>query len=135
MIGGLALGLLGRHVADRPENRAGRRPGAVLVGGHGEDRINAQLRETEVEHLGAAGIGHHQVVRLQIAMNDARGVGGGDRIGRVAQIVERPLEIQTPRIDERAQRWPSTSSMAMLHLATARPDRHRESERLGRSDR
>jgi hypothetical protein len=25
--------------------------------------------------------------------------------------------------------------MAMLHLATARPDRHRESERLGRSDR
>jgi len=46
-------------------------------------------------------------------MDDADGVGGGQRIGRLGQVIEQPLERRAPRGQDFAQVVPWTSSMAM----------------------
>ena len=65
----LAPNLLGSHVIGRAEDlTAGADPGAV--------RPFSQLREPEIQHLdvlcAVAAVDHHQVLRLEIAMHDAR---------------------------------------------------------------
>ena len=87
MVDGQAAHLLGRHVAERPEHGAG-------VGLHVGDagflrrRRRDRLGETEVEDLDVIVAPDHDVLGLQIAMDDAARVGGGDaardllRVGR-----------------------------------------------------
>ena len=77
-IDGLALCLLGRHV--------GRRPGKVSFTRFGDGGSLALhqgshwFRETEVEHFDPPILGHHDVVGLQIPVNDALGVRGRHRV-------------------------------------------------------
>ena len=74
--------LLRRHVAHGAHHRAG-----VGREDGGQGRIlfaelgGSSLGQAEVEHLGAAVAGDHDVVWLQVAMGDAPAVGGGERIG------------------------------------------------------
>ena len=81
----LAFGLLGRHVRDGAHDRALNRLRALgqyrlaHIGGAGG--AGHQLGKAEVEHLDAARVAHHHVARLEIAVNDTRGVGRCQRVG------------------------------------------------------
>ncbi len=65
-VGLLAARLLGRDVDQRPHHRAGV---AVL------QRIVQELRQAEVEHFDVPVVAQHDVLRLDVAVDDARLVG------------------------------------------------------------
>jgi hypothetical protein len=77
---GLAAHLLGRHITDRAQDRSlgclrrGGRVDAVSFGG-------SQLGDPEVEDLHASVARAEQVLRLEVAVGDAFGVRGGERLG------------------------------------------------------
>ena len=83
--------LLGRHVADRPEDHSrlgrGRRRRQVrlllpaLLGVR-------QLREAEVEDLDPAVLRDEEVLGLQVPMDDPLLVGGGEAVGDLQRVVE-----------------------------------------------
>jgi hypothetical protein len=73
----LAEQLLGRHVVDRPQNGARLRLDADerllrAVGGARGLRARDELGDAEVENLDVAVAADHQVLRLQVAVDDAR---------------------------------------------------------------
>jgi hypothetical protein len=83
VIGDAALHLLGRHVRDRPQHRArlGQRLGADL--GLGLLALEPrELGEPEVEDLHPPVLGHHDVGRLQIAVDDAAQVRRRQCVGQ-----------------------------------------------------
>ena len=76
MIGGEAAHLLGRHVADGAEHhRQAAVPGDSVGSVAGIDRrvgaVLEQLGQAEVQNLDAAVGGDEEVLRLQVAMDDA----------------------------------------------------------------
>ena len=80
MIGRAAADLFGRHVADGSHDDAG------IGFSDGLGRIGVALwgfdfGEAEIENLGAAVARHHDVVGLQIAMDNAGGVSGSKSVG------------------------------------------------------
>src|SRR5437016_1819465 len=89
MVDSLATNLLRRHIAGRAHDHAGigsrglsrRVAVAVLLGLH-------QLRETKVENLDAAVFGDEEVLRLEIAVNDALVVRGGQSMGDLDAVVD-----------------------------------------------
>ena len=83
--------------------------------------IGAQLGDAEVEHLGVAAVGNHQVLGLEIAMDDAGGMGRTKRVRHLHEKLERTLEVETAGLDRLAQRLPRHE----LH----RDVEHRRSER------
>jgi hypothetical protein len=79
--------LLGRHVGDGASAGGVGRGGGVggATGGlRGIEfcffKVDA-ARETEVENLGQAAVGEHDVRGLEIAMKDAERVGGAETVG------------------------------------------------------
>ena len=89
---GLAAHLLGRHVVDGAQHRARRRqPGAraelhrdVGVGrGIGLDRAG----QAEVQDLHPAVVGQEDVLGLEVAVDDALVVGGGQAAGDLAAVL------------------------------------------------
>ena len=48
----------------------------------------------EVEHLDVAVVGDHHVVGLEIAVHDAGRMRRGQRVARLREIVERPLQVE-----------------------------------------
>ena len=90
----LAARLLGGHVVRRADDQALPRRGEGLES-RGRDVVarHGQLGQAEVEHLDPASlVGDHHVARLQVAVHDPRGVGGGERVGDRDGQVEEPLE-------------------------------------------
>ena len=85
MIHRLAFGLLGRHVRDGPHDGPLNRLRALvqhcLAHVRGAGGAGHQLGEAEVEHLDAARVAHHHIARLEIAVDDARGVSRCQRVG------------------------------------------------------
>ena len=82
----LAFRLLGRHVGHGAEDGAlgglrDSRPASSRVAVEALERRRHQLREAEIEHFDDARVGDHHVARLEIAVDDAGRVGGGQRIG------------------------------------------------------
>ena len=107
MIDRQAAHLLRRHVAERPQDRAGvggeRRP-RVMSRSAGVDRLG----ETEVEDLDLVVARDHHVLGLEIAMHDAARVRGGNPPGDL-QRVARPLAAAAalrPRAGRAASRRP-----------------------------
>ena len=89
-VGGLAAGLLGRHVADRAHHHSSF--GAHLLRGFIAGRIRLRagnLGQAEVENLGAAVVGDEQILRLQVAMHDAFFVRGGKSPGNLLRVLDR----------------------------------------------
>ena len=85
VIDGLAAGLLGRHVLQRPQEVADLRP-------RRERRIvsgDLDLGEPEVEHFEPAAIGDHHVAGLQVAVHDARPVRDAQGLGNLPRPVQR----------------------------------------------
>ena len=103
--------LLGRHVADGPEDDAEgrRRPDAGVVTIRSllrrglEVPIHAQLREPEVEDLGEPVAGHHDVLGLEIAVDDARAMGLGEALGDLRGQVDGPLRLDPAAADHVVQ--------------------------------
>ena len=94
MVDPLALHLFGRHIADGPHDRSFGR----LLPGHGRNLSTTlfgqglgQLGEAEIQHLGIAVAGDHDVVGLEIAVDDALGVGLGEPLRRLAEPTEQVL--------------------------------------------
>ena len=98
-----ALTLLRRHVLRRSEHRAGRGQHEALF-----EIAEQDLREPEVEHLDDLAvrmIREHQVVRLEIAMDDAREVRVVQRICDLREDAERHRDRQrAARLEQRTQR-------------------------------
>ena len=77
-VDGQSFGLLRRHVGQGAEH------GAV----HGHGYAVADSRDPEVEHLEAAGVGHEQVVELDVAVDDSLGVGSGEHVEQLVQVAK-----------------------------------------------
>ena len=91
----LAADLLGAHVAGRADGELGVAVGDCAVR---SSPVVEQLGQAEIHHLdhfvGRVGIDDHQVGRLQIAVDDALGVGG---LQHLAQLAEQPADAHRTR--------------------------------------
>ena len=78
-----AARLLGRHVRHRAQRRPRHRHSLAMRGLVRRRRLGPldQLRQAEVEHLGLAARRHEDVRRLDVAVDDALGVRGVERVG------------------------------------------------------
>ena len=63
-----------------------------------------ELRQPEVQHLQHALAGDHDVGRLEVPMNNAGGVGGGERVGDLHRVFQRLAEGQAFALDELVER-------------------------------
>ncbi len=83
----------------------------------------ARPRQAEVEDLGPALGRDHHVLRLEVAVDDALGVGGGEAVGDLARERERVPDRQRARGEDLAQRLP----LDPLHRdpGDSRPSRRR----------
>ena len=102
---GLAARLLGRHVADGAEN--GARPrfldcrGALAASLR---LVSQQLGQAEVEDLDVAVPGHHHVLGLQVAVDDAGRVGLAEAVGNLKRDIEQAPGRQRSFVQELPQR-------------------------------
>ena len=94
MVDRLSSHLLGRHVACRSHGHALHRDG----GRKAHDRLFglSQLGQSEVEDLDAAVFGDEDVVRLEVAVNDAFLVGRGEAVRDLHAVADREPERQRP---------------------------------------
>ena len=83
----LALGLLGREIGGRAQNRPG--PGQVVGGGG-----NQGGGDPEVGHLHRAVVVHQDVAELHIAMHEPGLVGSAQRVGHVGTDLRGPVGVQ-----------------------------------------
>ena len=107
VVDGLAARLFGRHVPGRAHDGAGLRRRRDRGGKHGgvlRDRFG-ELREPEVEDLDVAVLRDHQVLGLQIPVDDSGRVRLGEALGDLDAVVEQLFRRQgIARDDELAQR-------------------------------
>ena len=99
-------GLLGGHVGDGPDHATGVRDeicrlGLDVFGGRVLDPGDA-----EVENLRIAAMGHEDVGRLDIAVDDALGVRGFKRIGELHTEAERVIEPERAAHEQVAEHVP-----------------------------
>ena len=114
VVHGLAAHLLGRHVADGAEHDAGSVPRVCGRAGlvDGRDRVRLrQLGQAEVEDLHAAVVGDEEVLGLEVAMDDAVVVRGGEAVGDLDGVVDGLAHRQRDRRSSRSRSVsPSSSS-------------------------
>ena len=82
MVGGLTPHLLGGHVPHRAENGAFRGAIAAWPVGRGE------FRDPEIEDLEPSLMRHKEVLRLEIAVDDALVVGGAQSLRELETVVD-----------------------------------------------
>ena len=117
VIGGMPLGLLGRHVLGGPEDhpRLGQAGPVGVVGGD-------HLRDAEVEHLDEVGppLALHEidVLRLHVAVDDAVLVRGAQRLGDLHQDRARPRPGDDPL---RLEGAPEILAVEVLHRDVDQP--------------
>jgi hypothetical protein len=107
----LAEHLLGRHVSDRAHGcaRTGELRRVDADRGHGSGFVAASLcrhdfREAEVQNLRVAALCDENIGRLNVAVDDAVGVGGVERVGDLDGEVEQRLEFELRARDEVLER-------------------------------
>jgi hypothetical protein len=114
----LAAGLLGRHVGDGAESGAGTGElfGSDAGGGHrggGSGGIaewaarcgGREFCEAEIENFGVAALGDKDIRGLDVAMDDAVGMGGVERVGDFDTDAEEHFEIERTAGDVMLQRF------------------------------
>jgi hypothetical protein len=98
--------LLRRHVRRRADHGADLRRQIGRGIGVRCRRIGPHLRESEIEHFHPAVVAQDDVRRLQIAMDDAAIVGGGQRLRHGARDLDDARHRQRPLGDDPVQRTP-----------------------------
>ncbi len=88
------LQLFRRHIGDRADDDTKRRRGRGRHRVCGRIRKRQHFREAEVEHLGLAAVGDHDVGGLDVAMDDSRGMGDRERVGDLLGELDRALQRQ-----------------------------------------
>ena len=107
MIHRAACRLLGRHVARRADDDArcrGLRQRRQL--GIVTRSASHRLRKTEVQDLDQAVVRHHQIVGLQIAVDDTRSVGLAEPVADLGGNGDRLRDGERAVLEERPQRSP-----------------------------
>ncbi len=103
----LSVRLLGRHVRGRAEDATLLRRAHVeqlfVVGEH-DDGLVDELGEAKIKDLDRSIAGDHDVLGLDVAMDDARVVRDGEPDRDVARDAHRLRDSERPRGDPRAQR-------------------------------
>ena len=105
--------LLGAHVAQRSQDRAGNGLGLFHGQGPGRRRSGGvaslgarihQLGQPEVQDLGVAVARDHDIIRLDIPVDDARAVRPGQAFGDLKPDLHGPHEVELALRDELADR-------------------------------
>jgi len=103
----LAERLFGGHVGDGSDRTAGAgeklgsQGFACRAGGAGADgSIGFEFSEAEVQNFGVAARGDENIGGLDIAMQDALGVGGVERVSDVDADVQQAVEFQRRTVDQ-----------------------------------
>jgi hypothetical protein len=112
--------LLRSHVGRRAQPRALPRQGRDLVA----SGVRDQLGDPEIQDVGGRAIGgarEHDVVGLEIAVNDTLGVGGVDRRGDLPEEVEGDGGRHHPRLEPRPQRLPVQQIHHQVQSAVVEP--------------
>ena len=101
----VTLRLLGGHVAERPEDRAG--TGRVLHRHGGRVRFaeGHQLGHAEVEDLHLPRLGHHHVGRLDVPVHDPGGVRRLERARHLLAVAEDLVQRQPARTHAAVERF------------------------------
>ena len=95
VIGVPSARLFGRHVADRAQHDARGRAGGLRHGLRQFGPVGpVQLGEPEVDDLHAVGVADHDVLGLEIAMHDARGMRLRETVGDLVGDVGEPSRRQ-----------------------------------------
>ncbi len=104
-VGGLALHLLRRHVAERAEHdaRLGARRGRRQIGDLASLLHARQLGQSEVEDLDSAVLRDEEVLGLQVAVDDPFLVRGRQALRDLPRVVERLAKREAPAGQLRAQ--------------------------------
>src|SRR5438309_11728828 len=93
--------LFRRHVGYSTDGRAGtgKVSGDALAGDgvHGHFSLASQLGEAEIENLYLAALSDEDVGRLDVAMNDALGMRGFERLGELNADIEQAINGQRRR--------------------------------------
>ena len=104
-VGRLPLDLLRRHVGDRAEQRPGADDRQRLRRALVDRRLRrAHGGDAEVDHLRPAVVGDDDVARLEVAVDDAVGVGRAERVGERHGEVEQRADRQAGLGDHRVER-------------------------------
>ena len=90
---------------------------SILLGGIAAESLGAELRQTEVENLDAV-LGDDDVAGLQVAMDHALGVRGGQRIDDLHRITQGLIERQRTSFDDLRERL----ALDVLHHQVIRAD-------------
>ena len=114
----LAARLFRRHVPDSAENQAGLGPRRSLDRRSGAKVLGLRARQPEVEQLDVAIRPHHDVVRLDVAMDDLRRVRDRQRFGHLPRDADDARERQSLR-----RQLPQRRALDELHrdVAVASP--------------
>ena len=104
MVGGLAADLLGGHVAGRAENDSRLGVGENGVPG-GDGRNGDELGQAEIQDLDMAVAGQEDVRGLEVAMDHALVVGGGQAAGDLNGVVDGLPGSQRAGVEPLAQRF------------------------------
>src|SRR5580658_4015811 len=95
-----ASGLLWRHVGHGADGRSGAGQEGLVHGGGGTDgggrmesRLARALGQAEIENLGLVAVGHENVGRLDVAVDDSLGVGSVESVGDLCAEIEQLLKI------------------------------------------
>ena len=115
MVGRKAAHLLGRHVTNRAEHQAGIgiRRRREIGRSHRRRIFLSQFGEAEVENLHALVDRDEDVFRLQVAMNDALVVGGGEPTGDLHRVLDGFSTGITSSINRSRSVAPSRTSTTM----------------------
>jgi hypothetical protein len=109
MVGGFALDLFRSHVGDGAEDDplasliAHRQGAGMGVGGF---LRRGQLGQPEIQHLGEAVRGHHDVFRLEVAVHDAGGMRFCQPLGCLRQIDQQRAQVRRSVVDLALERDP-----------------------------
>ena len=102
----MAARLFGRHIRHRTHHDAGARAKVRKIPRRPIRRTFREFRQTEIQHLHEPVGAPHQVLRLDVAVDDACAVRSLKRLSRLHHNVQHFAQREFSALEQRTQRWP-----------------------------